>query len=106
MAYQGLRAEKKKNDGTLLGIFGLVGTILVVLVVFLCLGRKTTAPDAPTQPPTLPPPAENPYAERDFTTDENGSPVFHTPEGGLFNFADQGDQYYVLRETKVVEYAK
>ena len=72
MAYQGRRAEKKKNDGTLLGIFGLVGTILVVLVVFLCLGRKTPAPDAPTQPPTLPPPAENPYAERDFTTDENG----------------------------------
>lgn len=72
MAYQGRRAEKKKNDGTLLGIFGLVGTILVVLVVFLCLGRKTPAPDAPTQPPTLPPPAENPYAERDFTVDKNG----------------------------------
>ena len=35
-----------------------------------------------------------------LTTDENGSAVFHTPEGGLFNFADQGDQYYVLRETK------
>lgn len=35
-----------------------------------------------------------------LTTDENGSAVFHTPEGGYFNFADLGNQYYVLRETK------
>lgn len=34
-----------------------------------------------------------------LTTDENGSAVFHTPEGGYFNFADLGSQYYVLRET-------
>ncbi len=33
-----------------------------------------------------------------LTTDEYGSAVFHTPEGGYFNFADLGDQYYVLRE--------
>ncbi len=32
-------------------------------------------------------------------TDADGSAVFQTPDGGYFNFADRGDQYYVLRET-------
>ncbi len=32
-------------------------------------------------------------------TDESGSAVFLTPDGSYFNFADRGDQYYVLKET-------
>ena len=31
-------------------------------------------------------------------TDENGTAVFLTEDGSYFNFADRGDQYYVLRE--------
>lgn len=33
-----------------------------------------------------------------LTTDANGSAVFLTPDNSYFNFADRGDQYYVLRE--------
>lgn len=34
-----------------------------------------------------------------LTTKPDGSAVFLTPDGSYFNFADRGDQYYVLRET-------
>lgn len=33
-------------------------------------------------------------------TDQNGSAVFLTPDGSYFNFADRGDQYYVLKEVE------
>lgn len=38
-----------------------------------------------------------------LATDDEGYAVFHTPEGGYFNFADLGDRYYVLREVKAPE---
>ena len=35
----------------------------------------------------------------DLTTDKDGSAVFKDKDDNYFNFADRGDQYYVLRET-------
>ena len=35
-----------------------------------------------------------------MATDANGSAVFLTSENNYFNFADRGDQYYALKETK------
>ena len=36
----------------------------------------------------------------ELTTQSDGSAVFMTADGQYFNFADRGDQYYILEETK------